>query len=72
MLKSLSTLFPHLLGTTGGPTVDFYNKFQREADDYDSDFVKKYDEDLNTTLIFVSPPLILLSRNVNGPPILGR
>ena len=53
MLKVLPTLFPHFLGTANSARVDFYNKFQREADDYDRDFTKKYDEDLNTTLIFV-------------------
>ena len=32
--------------------------YKREATEYDTDYVKKYDEDLNTTLIFVSrvPP----------------
>jgi len=28
--------------------------FNREADEYDRDFHKKYHDDLNTTLIFVS------------------
>ena len=54
MLKALPTLFPNLLGTTNNPAVEFYNKFQRIADDHDRDFIKKYDEDLNSTLIFVS------------------
>ena len=27
--------------------------YKREATEYDTDYVKKYDEDLNTTLIFV-------------------
>ncbi|KAF9784030.1 hypothetical protein BJ322DRAFT_1007821, partial [Thelephora terrestris] len=35
-----------------GARVEFYDKFQREADEYDRDFMRKYDEDLNTTLIF--------------------
>ena len=34
--------------------AEFYDKYKREADEYDKDFIKKYDEDLNTTLIFVS------------------
>ena len=34
--------------------MEFYNKFQREIEEHDRDFEKKYDEDLNTTLIFVS------------------
>ena len=29
---------------------------KREATEYDMDYVKKYEEDLNTTLIFVSSP----------------
>jgi len=41
-------------GTGANPRVQFYNKFQREMEEYDRDFEKKYDEDLNTTLIFVS------------------
>lgn len=53
MLKALPTLFPHLLGTDNSARVEFYNKFQRETNDHDHDFIKKYDEDLNTTLIFV-------------------
>jgi len=54
MLKALPSLFPNLHGTANSARADFYNKFQREADDHDRDFMKKYDEDLNTTLIFVS------------------
>lgn len=38
----------------GNPRVNFYNKFQREAEEHDRDFEKKYDGDLDTTLIFVS------------------
>ena len=53
MIKALPSLFPHLLGTANNARVEFYDKFQREADEYDRDFIKKYDEDLNTTLIFV-------------------
>ena len=32
----------------------FYEKYRKEAEDFDKGFMKKYDEDLNTTLIFVS------------------
>jgi len=35
------------------PRLDFYTMYKREATEYDADYVKKYDEDLNTTLIFV-------------------
>jgi len=35
--------------------------YKREATEYDTDYVKKYDEDLNTTLIFVRPsPFVLV------------
>jgi len=34
--------------------LDFYAVYKKEAVEYDTDYVKKYDEDLNTTLIFVS------------------
>ena len=54
MLKALPSLFPNHLGTASGARVEFYDKFKREADEYDRDFMKKYEEDLNTTLIFVS------------------
>lgn len=45
---------PNLLRTSGTVRVEFYNNFRREADECDRDFMKKYGEDLNTTLIFVS------------------
>jgi hypothetical protein len=35
------------------PRVDFYTMYKREAVEYDNDYVRKYDEDLNITLIFV-------------------
>ena len=54
MLKALPSLFPNHLGTANNARVEFYDKFQREADEYDRDFMKKYEEDLNTTLVFVS------------------
>jgi len=38
---------------TDDPRLDFYTMYKREATEYDVDYVKKYDEDLNTTLIFV-------------------
>ena len=36
------------------PRRNFYKIFNQEADEYDKDFHKKYHDDLNTTLIFVS------------------
>ena len=35
------------------PRVDFYTMYKRETTEYDKDFMDKYDEDLDTTLIFV-------------------
>ena len=32
----------------------FYKHYRREAEEYDREFMEKHDEDLNTTLIFVS------------------
>ena len=54
MLKVLPTLFPSLLETTSNPAVEFCEKFRRAVDDHNRDFIKKYEEDMNTTLIFVS------------------
>jgi len=34
--------------------TQFYQTYRKEAKEYDEEFIKKYDEDLNTTLIFVS------------------
>jgi len=34
--------------------AQFYEKYRKEAEEYDKEFMKKHDEDLNTTLIFVS------------------
>ena len=33
--------------------LDFYAIYKKEATEYDTEDIKKYDEDLNTTLIFV-------------------
>ena len=33
--------------------TDFYAVYKRESMEYDTNYVKKYDEDLNTTLVFV-------------------
>jgi len=34
--------------------AQFFEHYHKEAEDYDKEFMKKHDEDLNTTLIFVS------------------
>ena len=38
---------------TDDSRLDFYTMYKREATEFDTEYVKKYDEDLNTTLIFV-------------------
>lgn len=48
---ALRTFFQPL--KTDDPRLNFYTLYKREATEYDVDYVKKYDEDLNTTLIFV-------------------
>ena len=35
------------------PQLDFYTMYKRETVEYDSECMQKYNEDLNTTLIFV-------------------
>ena len=61
MRKALQSFFPSINGPTGGARQEFYNVFQREANERDRDFTEKYDSDLDTTLIFVSvsPPIHL-------------
>lgn len=44
-----------LPNTSKNVLAEFNEKFQREANEYDKDILKGYD-DLNTTLIFVSDP----------------
>jgi len=35
------------------PKLDFYTMYKRETVEYDTEYMQKYNEDLNTTLIFV-------------------
>ena len=46
------------------PQVDFYTMYKRETTEYDTEYMQKYNEDLNTTLIFVgfSSPFIAARR----------
>ena len=36
--------------------AQFYKDYRKVAEEYDKEFMKEYNEDLNTTLIFVSSP----------------
>ena len=38
--------------------AQFYENYRKIAEEYDKGFLKKHDEDLNTTLIFASLPLV--------------
>jgi len=35
------------------PQLDFYTMYKRESVEYDTEYMQKHNEDLNTTLIFV-------------------
>jgi len=35
------------------PQLDFYTMYKRETTEYDAEYMQGYNEDLNTTLIFV-------------------
>jgi len=35
------------------PQLDFYTMYERETVEHDTEYMQKYNEDLNTTLIFV-------------------
>jgi len=42
------------------PRLDFFTMYKREMMEYDTDYMQKHNEDLNTTLIFVRfcvPPI---------------
>jgi hypothetical protein len=46
------------------PKLDFYTMYKRETLEYDTEYMQKYNEDLNTTLIFVRScvPIITAQR----------
>ena len=46
---------------TDDTRLDLYTMYEKESDEYGMDYVKKYDEDLNTTLISVRFSLYALS-----------
>ena len=39
---------------TNDSRTDFFAMYRRESEEFDRDYARKYDEDLNTSLIFVS------------------
>ena len=60
--EAFSNALKSALGGAGpsgvNPRITFHNKFQREMEEHDQDLERKYDEDLNTTLIFVNIKLL--------------
>jgi len=49
------------------PRADFFAVYRKQSDEFDRDYARKYDEDLNTSLIFVSESV----RTVRSTLILG-
>ena len=45
------------------PKLDFYTMYRRETMEYDTEYMAKYNEDLNTTLIFVRVFLLSFSHH---------
>jgi len=39
---------------TGDALADFYNVYRRESENFDRDYVGRYSQDLDMTLLFVS------------------
>ena len=46
---------------TGDSRADFFTTYRKQSEEFDRDHTGKYDEDLNTSLIFVSflPPSLV-------------
>ena len=40
---------------TNSPRADFFAVYRKESDVFNREYARKYDEDSNTSLIFVSP-----------------
>jgi len=45
---------------TDDSRTDFFAVYRRESGEFDRDYARKYDEDLNTSLIFVSSLIAVL------------
>jgi len=45
---------------TNDSRADFFAVYRRESGEIDRDYARKYDEDLNTSLIFVSRPVHII------------
>jgi hypothetical protein len=51
---------------TNDSRTDFFAMYRRESGEFDRDYAKKYDEDLNTSLIFVSRLISILVLNAES------
>jgi len=47
------------------PQIDFYTMYKRETVEYDTEYMQKHNEDLNTTLIFVRVWILLVVARVD-------
>ena len=47
------------------PKLDFFTMYKRETTEYDAEYMNKYNEDLNTTLIFVSSSISSSTHSVD-------
>jgi hypothetical protein len=54
--KALEGFFQSIKPSKSDVRGAFFQLYKRESEEFDKDFIKKYDEDTNTTLIFVRPP----------------
>ena len=52
---------------TNDSRTDFFAIYRKESDEFDRDYTRKYDEDLNTSLIFVSPSPSLVVSSILSP-----
>lgn len=53
VIKTLHSQKQDLPPTQEDYRTKFYEMYRHESEEYDREFIKEYDEDLNTTLIFV-------------------
>ena len=53
------------------PQLDFYTMYKRETVEYDTEYMQKHNEDLNTTLIFVRVwiPVVTIRVDHNFRPV---
>ena len=46
--RALASYFPPISSRTMTARAEFYHKYKKEVDEYYEDFIKRYDEGLNT------------------------